>query len=205
MTLKLNSTLCLLAVAGLLTACSTPVPLGEAAPVESRTPGQASPVARPAGNAATGLPGAPGQGGAAAATPESRVATVDLARGADAAANAAAAAAAAAAAGRVVYFDYDSFEIKEQFRPILEAYAKLLITQRGKRMAIEGHADDRGSREYNLALGQKRAEAVVRSLTLLGVGENQIEAVSFGEERPASDGRDDAAYAKNRRAELKDR
>jgi peptidoglycan-associated lipoprotein len=72
-------------------------------------------------------------------------------------------------------------------------------------MVVEGHTDERGGREYNLALGQKRAEAVVRSLTLLGVGGQQLEAVSFGEERPAVQGSDEAAWARNRRAELKDR
>jgi peptidoglycan-associated lipoprotein len=72
-------------------------------------------------------------------------------------------------------------------------------------MVIEGHADERGSREYNLALGQKRAEAVLRSLALLGVQDAQMEAVSFGEERPSDAGHDEAAWAKNRRAELKDR
>ena len=72
-------------------------------------------------------------------------------------------------------------------------------------MVVEGHTDERGGREYNLALGQKRAEAVVRSLTLLGVGDQQLEAVSFGEERPAAQGSDEAAWARNRRAELKDR
>ena len=199
---KFLSTLGALALAGLLAACASPVDLNEPAPVESRTPGQASPVARTPAAPATGLPGAGAGGGTASGTPESRVATVDLARGA---ADSAAAAAAAATAGRIVYFDFDSFEIKDAYRPVLETHARLLNAQRGKRMAIEGHADDRGSREYNLALGQKRAEAVARSLTLLGVGENQIEAVSFGQERPASDGQNEAAWAKNRRAELKDR
>jgi peptidoglycan-associated lipoprotein len=70
---------------------------------------------------------------------------------------------------------------------------------------VEGHTDERGGREYNLALGQKRAEAVARSLTLLGAADAQLEAVSFGEERPAVQGSDEAAWAKNRRAELKDR
>ena len=72
-------------------------------------------------------------------------------------------------------------------------------------MSLQGHADERGGREYNLALGQKRAEAVARALELLGVNPAQIEAVSFGEERPAVEGRDEAAWAKNRRVELKDR
>jgi peptidoglycan-associated lipoprotein len=81
----------------------------------------------------------------------------------------------------------------------------VLNANRSRKMIVEGHTDERGGREYNLALGQKRAEAVVRSLTLLGAGDAQLEAVSFGEERPAAQGSDEAAWAKNRRAELKDR
>ena len=88
---------------------------------------------------------------------------------------------------------------------MIEAHAKRLTANRTQRTTIEGHTDERGGREYNLALGQKRAEAVLRSLTLLGVAETQLEAVSFGKERPAVQGSDEAAWAKNRRAELKDR
>jgi peptidoglycan-associated lipoprotein len=106
---------------------------------------------------------------------------------------------------RVVFFDFDSFVIRDDFKPVVEGNAKLLAGNRQRHMVIEGHADERGSREYNLALGQKRAEAVARSLALLGVGPSQVEAVSFGEERPAVQGSDEAAWAKNRRAELKDR
>lgn len=107
--------------------------------------------------------------------------------------------------GRVVYFDFDSFVIREEFRAALEGHAKALNGNKQKRMTIEGHTDERGGREYNLALGQKRAEAVQKSLVLLGVPESQLESVSYGEERPAQQGQDEAAWAKNRRAELKDR
>jgi peptidoglycan-associated lipoprotein len=72
-------------------------------------------------------------------------------------------------------------------------------------MVVEGHTDERGGREYNLALGQKRADAVAKSMTLLGAAESQVEAVSFGKERPVSEGHDEAAWAQNRRAEIKDR
>jgi len=161
-----------------------------AAPVESRKP-----VAGTAG-AAGGTPGA-----AAAGTPQSQVATVDLAgQGA-----AGAAARAAAPSQRIVYFDFDSFAIKNEFNAMLDGHARALAASRDKRMVVEGHTDERGSREYNLALGQKRAEAVVRSLALLGAGEQQLEAVSFGEERPAVPGSDEEAWSRNRRAELKDR
>ncbi len=106
---------------------------------------------------------------------------------------------------RIVYFDFDSYIVKDDYRPVIEANAKVLSGNRKMHMAVEGHTDDRGSSEYNLALGQRRAEAVVKSLTLLGAEPNQLEAVSFGKERPAVQGEDEAAWAKNRRAELASR
>jgi peptidoglycan-associated lipoprotein len=112
---------------------------------------------------------------------------------------------AAGEAGRIVYFDFDSFAIRDEFRPVVESNARALAANKQKRLTIEGHTDERGGREYNLALGQKRAEAVQKALVLLGVNEGQIESVSYGEERPAAQGSDEAAWAKNRRAELKDR
>jgi len=112
---------------------------------------------------------------------------------------------AASQLARVVYFDFDSFLVKDEFRPVVEGHARRLNAQRATRIVVEGHTDERGSREYNLALGQKRAEAVQRSLTLLGVTPEQVEAVSFGEERPAATGADESAWSQNRRAELKDR
>jgi peptidoglycan-associated lipoprotein len=106
-------------------------------------------------------------------------------------------------AKRSIYFDFDSFEIKPEFQAVLEAHAKYLRDNRSRKMSLEGNADERGSREYNLALGQKRAEAVRRALTLLGVNDSQIEAVSFGEEKPRALGHDEAAWAENRRADLR--
>ena len=103
---------------------------------------------------------------------------------------------------RVVYFDFDSFEIRPEFASVLEANARYLAADGSRRLALEGHTDERGGREYNLALGQKRAEAVRRAMGLLGVRDNQMEAVSFGEEKPALTGFDEAAFAKNRRVEL---
>mgnify|MGYP006154633817 FL=1 len=103
---------------------------------------------------------------------------------------------------RIVYFDYDSFEVKPEFASALEANAKYLNANRNARVGLEGHTDERGGREYNLALGQKRAEAVRRSLSLLGVADSQMEAVSFGEEKPAQTGLDEAAFSKNRRVEI---
>lgn len=106
------------------------------------------------------------------------------------------------AANRVVYFDYDSYAIRPEFQALIETNVKLLKADKSKKVAIEGHTDDRGGREYNLALGQKRAEAVKRAMGLQGVTENQLEAVSFGKEKPAVAGLTEEAMAKNRRAEI---
>ena len=108
-------------------------------------------------------------------------------------------------AERVVYFDFDSFAVRPDAKPVIEGHARMLVANKGRRLLLEGHTDERGGREYNLALGQKRAEAVARSLVLLGVAEAQLEPVSFGKERPATQGSDEAAWEKNRRVELKDR
>ena len=85
---------------------------------------------------------------------------------------------------RSVYFEFDSFAVSDQYKPIIEAHAKYLAANRNARVALQGHADERGSREYNIALGQKRADAVKRMMTLLGVQETIVETVSFGEEKP---------------------
>ena len=102
---------------------------------------------------------------------------------------------------RIVYFDFDSYSIKSDAQAQIEAHARF-IKEGNRKVVIEGHTDERGGREYNLALGQKRAEAVAKSLALLGAKDNQVDAVSFGKERPAVQGSDEAAWAKNRRAEL---
>jgi len=106
------------------------------------------------------------------------------------------------AGSRIIYFDFDSFVIKPEFQSIIEAQARFIKTDKARKVVIEGHTDDRGGREYNLALGQKRAEAVRNALGLLGVADGQMEAVSFGKEKPAVPGSDEAAMAKNRRAEI---
>lgn len=182
------------AVAVLVAGCTT-TRLDEP-PVETRTPTPAGQFAGGGGAASTAAAG----GTAASVAPASAVATVDLAANARAQEDA-----ALAKVGRIVYFDFDSFVVKDEFRPVVEAHAKALAARKERRMSIEGHTDERGGREYNLALGQKRAEAVARQLALLGVTDKQIEAVSYGKERPADNGHDEAAWAKNRRAELKDR
>jgi len=105
-------------------------------------------------------------------------------------------------ATRVVYFDYDSFVIRPEFQSLIESHAKYIRADKARKVVIEGHTDERGGREYNLALGQKRADAVRKALSLLGVAEAQLESVSFGKEKPAALGASEADMEKNRRAEI---
>ena len=163
-----------------LAACSS-VPLDSQAPVESRT-------------GTTSSTGAGTDGSASSS--QTRVAPVDVTATTNV---------NYTNLPKVVYFDFDSYVVKDEFRPVIEANAKALTGNRKMHMAVEGHTDDRGSSEYNLALGQRRAEAVVKSLTLLGADPTQLEAVSFGKERPAVQGENEEAWAKNRRAELASR
>lgn len=108
----------------------------------------------------------------------------------------------APATPKIVYFEYDSVVIKPDFQSIIEAHARFIKQDKSRKVALEGHTDERGGREYNLALGQKRAEAVKSAMSLLGVPDAQLEAVSFGKEKPVDSGTDDAALAKNRRVEI---
>ena len=112
-------------------------------------------------------------------------------------------AAGPAGVGRVIYFDFDSFTVKPEYQGLVDQHARFLQGNRGRSVAVEGHTDERGSREDNLALGQKRAEAVRRALTLVGATDAQIEAVSFGEEKPAVSGSSEDAYSQNRRVEIR--
>jgi peptidoglycan-associated lipoprotein len=164
-----------LILAATLAACSSGVKLDDV-PVEDRTAGtkQTDPAA---GAGARGV--APVQIGA---TDDSAAGPVNTAK--------------------VVYFDFDSYVVKPEFQGAIEAHAKYLTANKSRKMAIEGHTDERGGREYNLALGQKRSEAVRRALGLLGVADAQVEAVSFGKEKPAASGSDEESMAKNRRAEI---
>jgi len=104
---------------------------------------------------------------------------------------------------RVIYFDFDSNVVKDEYRPMVQAHAKYLTENRSASLRIEGHTDERGSREYNLALGNRRAESVKKILVVLGVQDGRIEIISFGEEKPAEGGHDEASWEKNRRTELK--
>jgi peptidoglycan-associated lipoprotein len=183
----LRSTVAVLSVLALLGGCASKVPLESTpAKVETRTPMTPSTSASDSASA----------GGAGT----NNVAKVDLTQSSDSGNGT-----AAATTERIVYFDYDSFVVKDDYRGVIEANAKLLTADRGRKLTIEGHTDERGGSEYNLALGQKRAESVAKALVLLGATEAQIESVSFGKERPAVQGSDESAWAKNRRAELKPR
>jgi peptidoglycan-associated lipoprotein len=103
---------------------------------------------------------------------------------------------------RIIYFDFDSNVIKPEFQSIVDGHARFLKANPQRHIFIEGHTDERGTREYNLALGQRRAEAVRSALKLLGVQDSQVEAVSFGKEKPVDPGHDEQAWGKNRRAEI---
>ncbi|HEY9064485.1 MAG TPA: peptidoglycan-associated lipoprotein Pal [Burkholderiaceae bacterium] len=167
----------LVAASALMMAGCSSVKLDSDVPVETRTP------------TTIGSTGGAGTSGAG----QSAVTPVDLTKN------------AGANVGKVVYFDFDSYVVKDEYRPVIDSYAKMLASDRKKHVVVEGHTDERGGREYNLALGQKRAEAVTKALALLGASDSQLEAVSYGKERPAVQGSDEAAWAKNRRAELVNR
>ena len=101
-----------------------------------------------------------------------------------------------------IHFEYDSSEIKAEYAPVIAAQAKRLAGDRHAAVRLEGHTDERGSAEYNVALGERRAQAVKKALLLQGASESQLSTVSYGEERPVADGHDEAAWAQNRRVEI---
>lgn len=174
--------------AALLAGCGSSVKLDDVA-VEDKS---GTPVTGQPGGGAGGAGG--NSAGNSGAIGNTAIAPVEVGRaGADA---------SVPAGQRIVYFDYDSYVVKPDFQDVIESQARYIKANRNRRVSIEGHTDERGGREYNLALGQKRAEAVRRALGLLGVPDAQLEAVSFGKEKPAVQGGDEAAMAKNRRAEI---
>lgn len=175
--MKLTRYALTLIAAAVLAGCGSTVKLDEPAPVETRNPMAAQPDS-------TTKPVA-----------ESQVATVDLN----------AQYTEQVKGKRVIYFDFDSDAVKEEYRPLVDLHAKRLNNNKKLAVSLEGNTDERGGREYNLALGQRRAEAVAKSLTLLGVSATQVEAVSFGKERPAVQGSSEEAWAQNRRVEIKDK
>ena len=105
-------------------------------------------------------------------------------------------------ARRSIYYDYDQFDIKDEYRGVVEAHAKYLRENPAARVLIQGNTDERGSREYNVGLGQRRSDGVKKMMVLLGARENQIESVSLGEEKPQADGHSEAAWSKNRRSDI---
>ncbi|SFW27872.1 peptidoglycan-associated lipoprotein Pal [Nitrosovibrio sp. Nv17] len=104
---------------------------------------------------------------------------------------------------RSIYFDFDSYVVKDEYRSLVQAHAQYLRDNTGARVLLQGNTDERGSREYNLALGQRRADAVRKALTLLGAREPQIESVSLGEEKPRATGHDESSWAENRRTDIR--
>jgi len=172
-----------LGMAAVLAGCGTNVKLDDV-PVEDKRP-------VPIGVAPGSQPG----GGAGGGVSQSSVAPVAVDPSAGQAPG-------PAGVARVVYFDYDSYVIKPEFQALIDAHSRFLKANAARRVSVEGHTDERGGREYNLALGQRRAEAVTRALTLLGVNDSQIEPVSFGKEKPADSGSSENSWALNRRAEI---
>ena len=106
---------------------------------------------------------------------------------------------------RSVYYEFDKFDVKPEYRTLVESHARWLRANPQARLVIEGNADEQGSREYNLALGQKRAESVSKMMTLMGVRAEQVEAISYGEERPRVNGHDEKAWSENRRSDFAQR
>ncbi len=179
----MNRFLLAVGVSALLVGCGSPVKLDNV-PVEDRSGKQVAAGGANAGTARTDT----------ATVAKSDVTQVDLSKSTQDS--------AAPAGARTVYFDYDSFAIKSEYQSVIESQSRYVKADKNRKVAIEGHTDERGGREYNLALGQKRAEAVRRAMGLLGVNDAQVEAVSFGKEKPAVQGSDEASLAKNRRAEI---
>jgi len=166
-----------------IAGCSSTPTTQEPAPVEDRT--AAGTTGQPPGGASTsptspsGVSGAPSASGAAILRDPKSILSK-----------------------RTIQFDFDSFVVRDEYRPLVDAHAKYLQANRTARLTLQGHADERGSREYNIALGQKRADAVKNLMLLLGATEVQIETVSFGKEKPKAEGHDESAWAVNRRVEI---
>ena len=162
-----------------LAACSTTPKQEGGAPVDERTPGATTPGAATSG-AATGSVAGTAQG---AGTNPLKDPSSILSK-------------------RSIYFDFDAYAIKDDYKALLEAHARYLQANRNARMTVEGNTDERGSREYNIALGQRRADAAKRMMLLSGATEAQIDTVSFGKEKPKNPGHDESAWAENRRDDL---
>ena len=174
----MRTTTILLITALALGACSGKPQVKPQAPASSSVPSQAGALSNGAGGAAAGSEAGNGNGEDVAGPKEGLLAT------------------------RVIYFDFDSSEIHADGAAVVAAHAKYLVAHPNLHVRLEGNTDDRGSREYNIGLGERRAQAVRRALLLQGVAESQLATVSFGAEHPAVDGHDESAWSKNRRVEI---
>jgi peptidoglycan-associated lipoprotein len=165
----------------MLAACQSTTTKDAGAPVEERTPGAAGTGAATtsgtSGGAVTGSAAAAGQ-----RNPLKDPSNI--------------------LSKRIVYFDYDSYVVKDEYKPMVEAHGRYLQANRNARMTVQGHTDERGSREYNIALGQRRADALKKLMVLYGATEIQIETVSLGKEKPRREGHDEPSWAENRRDEI---
>ena len=167
----------------LLAACQTTSTTKDAgAPVEERNPSATGSGTATTGTSTTGITGSPTGSTGAGANPLKDPSS-PLSK-------------------RIVYFEFDSYVVKDEYKPMIEAHGRYLQANRTARMTIQGSTDERGSREYNIALGQRRADALKKMLLLYGATEIQIETVSFGKEKPRRDGHDEASWSENRRDEI---
>jgi peptidoglycan-associated lipoprotein len=176
---RLTSLITAIAAAALLAAC--------ASTTDEQTP---APVTGPGGS---------GKPGAVTTAP---VKPVDVTRGGMGSPEADPRVKQGPLAQRSIYYDLDKFDIKDEYRGMVESHAKYLRENPAARMLIQGNTDERGSREYNVGLGQRRSDGVKRMLILLGAKENQIESVSLGEEKPQAEGHSEEAWSKNRRSDM---
>ena len=193
--LRLTSIAC---AAALLAACSSTPSDQNSAPVDERSPlasSAASPGSSTSGAAGSGLSGsaiAPSSGVTSTSAP-----TTSQPSGRNALRDP-----ASVLSKRSVFYDFDSFVVRDEFKPMVEAHGRYLRDNKASRVVIQGNTDERGGREYNLALGNKRAESVKRMLSVMGVQEAQMETVSFGKEKPRNPGSDESAWTENRRSDL---
>jgi peptidoglycan-associated lipoprotein len=155
-----------------------------------------------AGCASTGTPDQPGVTPSQSGTPSAAQSSATPPASGPAAASSQSGDPRDGYAKRSVYYEFDGYDVKPEYRPLVEAHAKFLKQNPSARITIEGNCDERGSREYNVALGQRRAESVMKMMTLLGVRDGQIESVSFGKEKPRTAGNSEAAWSENRRSDF---
>lgn len=176
----MNKSLIGILAALLLAACSTTPTEPGGAPVDERNPAAGTPGAATSGSTAGSVAGTANQGarGDPLRDPNNVLSK------------------------RSVFFDFDSYAIKDDYKSLLEAHARYLQGNRGAHMTVEGNTDERGSREYNIALGQRRADAAKRMMMLFGATDAQIDTVSFGKEKPKNSGHDESAWTENRRDDL---